>query len=141
MHLLQSIGVKSSGVLFDEERVNESNKEKLFKQLEEQGGKLLAKHLSKDIYLFKSEHSYTIAHVSNEPSHDIPASLGAVIENLEDALESIHDNGLDIFDGGSVGELSLHLPAFRDTQGRIIYLIEKNQAHDFYAADFKAVEE
>lgn len=139
MHLLQSIGIASEGILFEEQCVTPALKKKQFDALQEQGYVLLGKHLTRDVFIFKAHDRYILARITDE--QNTPEALGAIVDDTEDALEELSKKQMDIFDGGAVGDMALHIPAFRDLKGRLIYLIEKNRAEDFYASDFEKTEE
>jgi 4-hydroxyphenylpyruvate dioxygenase-like putative hemolysin len=138
MHLLQSIGIASQGILFEEQRVAPAHKKKRFDALQEQGYALLGKHLSRDVFLFKAQDRYILTTITEDER--TPEALGAIVDDTEDTLENLSKKQLDIFDGGAVGDMALHIPAFRDAKGRLIYLIEKNRTNDFYASDFEKIE-
>jgi 4-hydroxyphenylpyruvate dioxygenase-like putative hemolysin len=137
MHLLHSLGIPSHGILFEEQRVLPTQQAQHFAALCEQGHVLLAKHLTRDVYLFKTDDRYRLVTLTHQ--HHTPAALGAVVANTDATLDALRQKNMDIFDGGAVGGMALHLPAFRDTTGRFIYLVEKNRMHDFYANDFATV--
>lgn len=134
MHLLQAIGISSKGIVFEETRVALSGKARHFASLKRQGYELTGKHCSRDVFLFHNGNDYRLAHISDDKN--TPHSLGAIVENTEEALEQLQQKHKDIFDSGAVGEMALHIPAFRDAQGRFIYLIEPHRADDFFAGDF-----
>ncbi|MFM9889024.1 MAG: hypothetical protein ACKVOE_00045 [Rickettsiales bacterium] len=139
MYLLQSIGIVSHGVLFQQQRIAPAQKTEQFGALREQGYIVFGKHLARDVFLLKGQSDYILAAITD--SHSVPEALGAIVDDAQEAIEALGKKRLDIFDGGAVGEMALHLPAFRDAQGRFIYLIEKNRTEDFYATDFEKIEE
>ena len=141
MHLLQSIDDDSFETIFEEERVSPEQRDRLFEHLQKQGSALVGKHLSKGIYLFKSDNGYTVVDVSCDQRDGVPLSLGVLVEDVESKLEELwQDDSVDVFDAGSVGSLALHIPAYRDEAGRIVYLVDNQRVSDFYIRDFKVVE-
>jgi hypothetical protein len=120
MPSLQAIGISSKDILFQEQRVAPTQKKQRFDALQEQGYRLLGKHLSRDVFLFQFENNFVIAPITDE--NETPAAMGVAVDDVESVLEKLWQAEADVFDAGAVGSLLLHLPAFRDEQGRIIVL-------------------
>lgn len=139
MHLLNIIGIASHGILFEEQRIAPAQKKGQFDAIREKGYSLVGKHLSQDVFLFKGNNRYLLISITDQKT--APEALGAIIDDAEETIESLSKKQIDVFDGGAVGEMALHIPAFRDPQGRFIYLIEKNRTDDFYASDFEETKE
>jgi len=126
-----------NNIIFREERVS-SHINLRFQELLDAGYQGIGKHVLQETYLFRSEQNYLILSLSNDIN--TPPAIGIIVEDAESVLTNLFNKGFDIFDGGRVGSLSLHIPAFRNTEGQIIYLINQIRAKNFYASDFTAEE-
>ncbi|MFZ4762977.1 MAG: hypothetical protein ACOYK8_09205 [Alphaproteobacteria bacterium] len=138
MQLAYSLPLTPETVIFEEWCVPSSQLHAAQQELQEQGFLAIGWHIHGHVQLFATLESYVLLHITNTPPL-LPA-MGLLVKNLTAILPHLWAmEGIDVFDGGAVGKMALHLAAFRNHDGRLYYLVNDDRRFDFYASDFKTV--